>query len=60
MAESAIDLVHHVPRYVKELDFSDILPEEVEVEMKAAAEISMGTEVSGEDMENILALGEQA
>lgn len=23
MAESAIDLVHHVPRYVKELDFSD-------------------------------------
>merc|ERR1719284_1880289 len=33
----------------KTLDFSDILAEEVEVEMKDAAEISMGTEVSAED-----------
>lgn len=43
----------------KAVDFSDILPEEVETEMKEAAEISMGTEVSAEDTENILMLCEQ-
>eukprot|EP00320_Phaeocystis_rex_P003126 CAMPEP_0119066422 /NCGR_PEP_ID=MMETSP1178-20130426/8970_1 /TAXON_ID=33656 /ORGANISM="unid sp, Strain CCMP2000" /LENGTH=513 /DNA_ID=CAMNT_0007048021 /DNA_START=82 /DNA_END=1623 /DNA_ORIENTATION=+ len=43
----------------KSLDFSDILPEEVEVEMKDAAEISMGTEVSEGDTTNILLLCEQ-
>merc|ERR1719291_1114789 len=35
------------------------MPEEVEKEMKEAAEISMGTEVSGEDIANILMLTEQ-
>lgn len=40
----------------KDLDFSELLAEEVEVEMKAAAEISMGTEVSEEDIENVLML----
>jgi nucleolar protein 58 len=43
----------------KAVDFSDILPEEVETEMKEAAEISMGTEVSAEDTENILMLCDQ-
>ena len=43
----------------KELDFSDILAEEVETEMKEAAEISMGTEVGEEDVTNILLLCEQ-
>jgi nucleolar protein 58 len=43
----------------KSLDFSDILPEEVEVEMKDAAEISMGTEVSEDDIANILQLCDQ-
>ena len=43
----------------KALDFSSILAEEVEVEMKEAAEISMGTEVSDEDVSNILMLTEQ-
>ena len=43
----------------KSIDFSDILPEEVEEEMKDAAEISMGTEVSEEDIANILMLCEQ-
>jgi nucleolar protein 58 len=43
----------------KVVDFSDILPEEVETEMKEAAEISMGTEVSAEDTENILMLCDQ-
>jgi nucleolar protein 58 len=33
-----------------------LLPEEVEAEVKAAAEISMGTEVSEEDICNILHL----
>jgi len=40
-------------------DFSSILPEEIEVELKEAAEISMGTEISEEDIENITFLCEQ-
>ncbi|EDV21154.1 uncharacterized protein TRIADDRAFT_30778 [Trichoplax adhaerens] len=34
-------------------DLSSILPEEVEAEIKEAAEISMGTEISVDDIENI-------
>merc|ERR1711997_750258 len=37
----------------KTTDLSDILPEEVEEKVKEAAEISMGTEVSDEDILNI-------
>lgn len=40
-------------------DFSDILPEEVESAVKIAAEISMGTEVSDEDIEHIIHLCDQ-
>ena len=40
-------------------DFSDILAEEVEAEMKSTAEISMGTEISDSDVLNIKALAEQ-
>ncbi|ESO94640.1 hypothetical protein LOTGIDRAFT_144966 [Lottia gigantea] len=40
-------------------DFSNILPEEVEQEVKDAAEISMGTEISVEDLENIKYLCDQ-
>ncbi|KAL9044746.1 MAG: hypothetical protein Q9214_002134, partial [Letrouitia sp. 1 TL-2023] len=40
-------------------DLSEILPEEIERAVKAAAEISMGTEITEEDMENIQALAEQ-
>eukprot|EP00656_Telonema_subtile_P024955 TRINITY_DN270_c0_g1_i3.p1 TRINITY_DN270_c0_g1~~TRINITY_DN270_c0_g1_i3.p1 ORF type:complete len:295 (-),score=120.95 TRINITY_DN270_c0_g1_i3:274-1158(-) len=40
----------------KEADLSDILPEEMEAELKAAAQLSMGTEISEEDLENIHAL----
>lgn len=40
-------------------DLSDILPEEVEETLKAAAEISMGTEISEEDRLNIIQLTEQ-
>ncbi|MQL74137.1 hypothetical protein Taro_006493 [Colocasia esculenta] len=41
------------------LDFSEILSEETEAEVKEAAEISMGTEVSDMDLENIRALCDQ-
>ncbi|XP_078435574.1 putative nucleolar protein 5-2 [Wolffia australiana] len=41
------------------LDFSEILPEETEAELKEAAGISMGTEVSDLDLENIKALCDQ-
>ncbi len=34
-------------------DLSDVLPEEVEKELKTAAEVSMGTELAKEDIENI-------
>ncbi|EME82693.1 uncharacterized protein MYCFIDRAFT_108250 [Pseudocercospora fijiensis CIRAD86] len=40
-------------------DMSDILPEEIETSVKGAAEISMGTEITDEDLENIQALAEQ-
>ncbi|KAI8889508.1 Nop domain-containing protein [Backusella circina FSU 941] len=40
-------------------DLSDILPEELEIEVKEAAEISMGTEISDEDIDNIFALCDQ-
>jgi len=40
-------------------DLSDLLPEEVEAEVKLAAEISMGTEVSEEDIRNVMHLCDQ-
>lgn len=40
-------------------DFSSVLTEDLEEQIKAAAEISMGTEVSTEDIENILFLCDQ-
>ena len=40
-------------------DLAEILPEEIEVAVKGAAEISMGTEITEEDLENIQALAEQ-
>ncbi|XP_065655468.1 nucleolar protein 58 isoform X2 [Hydra vulgaris] len=40
-------------------DLSSILPEDVEDEVKAAAEISMGTDISDEDIENIKFLCDQ-
>merc|ERR1711988_1230850 len=43
----------------KHVDLSEILPEEVEVAVKEAAEISMGTEISDEDILNIKHLCEQ-
>lgn len=40
-------------------DLSDILPEEIETAVKAAAEVSMGTEITEEDLDNIKLLAEQ-
>lgn len=40
-------------------DLTEILPEEIEAAVKAAADRSMGTEISEEDLENIQALAEQ-
>ncbi|KAI9036285.1 RNA-processing protein NOP58 [Aspergillus affinis] len=40
-------------------DLAEILPEELEGVVKAAADRSMGTEISQEDLENIQALAEQ-
>ncbi|KAL0259427.1 Nucleolar protein 58 [Diplodia seriata] len=40
-------------------DLSDVLPEEIEASLKVAAEVSMGTEITDEDLENIKALAEQ-
>lgn len=43
----------------KSTDMSEILPEEVEEKVKEAAEISMGTEISDEDITNIRHLCQQ-
>jgi nucleolar protein 58 len=40
-------------------DLTDVLPEEIEGAVKAAAEVSMGTEITPDDLENIQALAEQ-
>ena len=40
-------------------DFSDILEEDVEVALKEAAEVSMGTEIAEEDIDNIKQLCDQ-
>ena len=58
-----------VPQVVNEMgmiknaaktDLSDILPQEMETDLKNAAQVSMGTEVSDEDMTNIKLLCFQA
>lgn len=40
-------------------DLAEILPEEIETAVKAAAEVSMGTEITDEDLDNIKSLAEQ-
>ncbi|KAF2138566.1 uncharacterized protein K452DRAFT_256171 [Aplosporella prunicola CBS 121167] len=40
-------------------DLADVLPEEIEASLKVAAEVSMGTEITDEDLDNIRALAEQ-
>lgn len=40
-------------------DFSEVLPEEIEQQVKSAAEISMGTEITEGDLQSIQALAQQ-
>ncbi|KAI1101179.1 nucleolar protein Nop5 [Jackrogersella minutella] len=40
-------------------DFSEVLPDDIEARVKAAAEVSMGTEILEFDLENIKLLAEQ-
>ncbi|SLM34277.1 nucleolar protein 58 [Lasallia pustulata] len=40
-------------------DLAEVLPEEIETAVKAAAEVSMGTEITTQDLDNIQALAEQ-
>lgn len=40
-------------------DLSDILPDDIEQRLKTGAEVSMGTEIGGIDLENIRLLAEQ-
>jgi len=40
-------------------DLAEVLPDEIETAVKAAAEVSMGTEITQEDLDNIQALAEQ-
>lgn len=40
-------------------DLAEILPEEIEAAVKSAAEVSMGTEITKEDLDNIQSLAEQ-
>ncbi len=46
-------------RSVKALDFSDVLEPSVESRLREVAEVSMGTELSVEDVANIKALCDQ-
>jgi len=48
-----------VRKNAKQTDLSDVLPEEVEELLKEAAEVSMGTEIAEEDIDNIQQLCDQ-
>ena len=59
LAYSRVILAMGLRSACAETDLSDSLPEEIEGAVKAAAEVSMGTEITDEDLENIQALAEQ-
>lgn len=59
VAYARIILTMGVRSNASETDLSEILPEEVEEQVKAAAEVSMGTEITEDDLNNIKALAEQ-
>jgi nucleolar protein 58 len=59
LAYSRVVLTMGFRTNAKAADLSSILPEEIETAVKAAAEISMGTEISDEDLEATSALAEQ-
>lgn len=59
VAYARIILTMGVRSNASETDLFEILPEEVEEQVKAAAEVSMGTEITEDDLNNIKALAEQ-
>ena len=59
VAYARIILTMGVRSNASETDLSEILPEELEEQVKSAAEVSMGTEITAIDLENIRALAEQ-
>ena len=59
VAYARIILTMGVRSNASETDLSEILPEEVEEQVKTAAEVSMGTEITEDDLSNIKALAEQ-
>ncbi|PSN71921.1 Nop domain-containing protein [Corynespora cassiicola Philippines] len=59
MAYARVVLKMGMRQNAREADLSSILPEEIEVAVKAAAEISMGTEISEVDLETITALANE-
>lgn len=59
VAYARIILAMGVRSNAHDTDLSLILPEELEEQLKTAAEVSMGTEITDLDLENIRALAEQ-
>ena len=59
LAYSRVILAMGMRTSAAETDLSDVLPEEIETAVKAAAEVSMGTEITDDDLDNIKALAEQ-
>ncbi|GAV55221.1 hypothetical protein ZYGR_0AS05450 [Zygosaccharomyces rouxii] len=58
-AYARIILAMGVRSKAAETDMSAILPEEIEERVKAAAEVSMGTEITKTDLDNISSLAQQ-
>lgn len=59
VAYARIILTMGVRSNASETDLSEILPEEIEEQVKTAAEVSMGTEITPLDLDNIKALADQ-
>lgn len=59
VAYARIILAMGIRSKASETDMSSILPEEIEERVKTAAEVSMGTEITQVDLDNIKALAEQ-
>ncbi|KAI5962950.1 NOP58 [Candida pseudojiufengensis] len=59
VAYARIILTMGVRSNAAEIELSEILPEEIEEQVKTAAEVSMGTEITEDDLNNIKALAEQ-
>ena len=59
VAFARIILTMGIRSKASETDLSEILPEEIEERVKTAAEVSMGTEITQIDLDNIKALADQ-